>query len=181
MQRTVTTPADLSGEALDDLKSWLGISRAREDGLLMDLLGASLALCEAYIGKAPLEQTVEESIPASARATELSSSPVIALLAAEAMDENGNRSILGPEDYSFRIGAPQNASIEILQPINAEAIVVTIRTGIASEWGSVPHALKQGIIRLAAFHYRDREPGRSSTPPASVAALWRPWRAMRIA
>ena len=38
------------------------------------------------------------------------------------------------------------------------------------------------VIRLAAHHYRGREnPEASSSPPASVAALWGPWRRLRLA
>jgi len=180
MQRTVTTPAVLSGEALDDLKSWLGISRPSEDALLTDLLGASLALCEAFTGQAPLEQTIEEKVPASAGQYPLRSRPVRALLSVEMIGHDGTRSALAESDYDFRIDASDDACLGIGQDFDARGVAVSMRVGIAADWASVPHALKQGVIRLAAFQYRDRDSLRTIPPPASVTALWRPWRSIRI-
>jgi uncharacterized phiE125 gp8 family phage protein len=59
---------------------------------------------------------------------------------------------------------------------------VRLSVGIAADWASLPPALKHGVIRLAAHYYRDRDTGsqRTAAPPASVAALWQPWRAMRL-
>ena len=43
-------------------------------------------------------------------------------------------------------------------------------------------ALRHGIIRLAAHQHRERETsGPGPLPPAAIAALWRPWRRMRMA
>lgn len=181
MQRTVTTPADLTGAALDELKGWLGISRPRDDALLVDLLGASVALCEAFTGQAPIEQTVEETIPAPAGQYVLSTRPVRALLTAELVEADGTRTAFDQGAYIFEIDAAQTACITIESAPDAQAIVVSMRAGIAADWRSLPEALRQGMIRLAAFHYRDRESGRDADPPASVAALWRPWRILRLA
>ena len=46
---------------------------------------------------------------------------------------------------------------------------------------ALPEGLRQGVIRLAAHHYRERDMRRAhAVPPAAVAALWRPWRRMRL-
>jgi uncharacterized phiE125 gp8 family phage protein len=180
MQRTLITPAVLSGDALDDLKSWLGISRPREDALLTDLLGASLAVCEGFTGQAPLEQEVAETLQNEGGWQCLTSRPVRALVSVEAVAEDGALSPLGSDAFAFRIEASGTARIHLLGPLEASAVAVTIRAGIAADWSVLDPALKQGIIRLAAFHYRDRENGRDAIPPASVAALWHPWRALRL-
>ncbi|MEM6856820.1 MAG: hypothetical protein AAF559_03040 [Pseudomonadota bacterium] len=180
MQRTVITPADLSGSALDDLKSWLGISRPKEDPMLRDLLAASLSLCEAFTGQSPLEQTVEETIPSETGSYTLSTQPARYLVKVEIMSEDASRETLDQNDFEFRIDAGHRACIELKSNFEARPVVVSMRAGIASDWTVLPEALKQGIIRLAAFHYRDRETGRDAQPPASVAALWRPWRTLRL-
>ena len=182
MQRTVTTPADLSGEALDELKNWLGISRPSEDPLLINLLGASLSLCEAYTGQTPLEQIVEERISPKSGQSALTTRPVQALLAVEVIATDGTRSALSDEDYDFELDASHTACLKLKRQPNAQSVAVTLRAGLAPDWSSLPPALKQGAIRLAAFHYRDRDaPSRGAAPPASVTALWRPWRALRVA
>ena len=180
MQRTVTTPADLSGDALDDLKGWLGISRSQEDGQLTDLLGASLAMCEAFTGQMPIEQTVEEWVPNTRGEHSIATRPVRSFLSAERIAHDGTRSTLDAAAYEFRIDASQAACLSLDEDFEGQAIAVAFRAGLASEWSAVPQALKQGIIRLAAFHYRDRETGRDAIPPASVTALWRPWRIVRL-
>mgnify|MGYP001801882931 CR=1 FL=1 len=180
MQRTVITPADFSGDALDDLKAWLGISRPQEDALLTDLLQASAGLCEAFIGQSPIEQTIEETAPPSAAIYHLTTRPVRMLDSAETIASDGARAPLLQTDFEFAIDATSTASFRLRQAVEARAVAIQVRAGIAPDWSSLPKALKQGMIRLAAFHYRDRETGLDSTPPASVTALWRPWRTVRL-
>jgi len=185
MLRTVTTPVDLSADALDDLKGWLGISRPNEDSQLTDLLGASLAMCEAFTGQTPVEQDIEESVPATIGRHQLSTRPARSVVSVQAIAPNGMRTLMSADAYETQIDASGRLCIHISWlPAglpDKESVVVTLRAGIATDWATLPGPLKQGIIRLAAFHYRDRETGRDATPPVSVTALWRPWRVLRLA
>jgi hypothetical protein len=46
----------------------------------------------------------------------------------------------------------------------------------------LPEGIRQGALRLAAHQYRERDvDAPQPVPPAAVAALWRPWRRMRLA
>lgn len=49
---------------------------------------------------------------------------------------------------------------------------------LADDWAEVSPPLREGIIRFAGHLYRERDGG--GTPPAAVAALWRPWRELRL-
>jgi len=180
MHRTVTTPTDLTGEALEDLKSWLGISRPKDDTTLVSLLEASLALCEAFTGQTPIEQTIEERIPPMAGHYSLATRPVRAALTAEMLDAFGVRTTIPADHFTVNIDADSRAFVSLAKDIEGQAVAVSLRAGIASDWASLPGALKQGIIRLAAFHYNDRESVKDAKPPASVTALWRPWRIVRL-
>jgi hypothetical protein len=52
---------------------------------------------------------------------------------------------------------------------------------LAEAWADVPQGLRHGAIRLAAHLYRRRDDEADvSTPPAAVAALWRPWRRLHL-
>ena len=60
--------------------------------------------------------------------------------------------------------------------------VAVVTAGLAADWAGLPDGLRHGVIRLAAHHYRERDAASAAaSPPAAVAALWRPWRAMRLA
>ncbi|MGB3472157.1 MAG: hypothetical protein WBA51_15175 [Erythrobacter sp.] len=185
MLRTVTTPADLSADALDDLKGWLGISRPNEDDQLTGLLSASLAICEAFTGQTPIEQDIEESVPATIGRHQLSTRPARSVISAHAVSPDGARTPLNADAFEVQIDASGRLCIQIAklpaELSDSQSVAVTLRAGIAPDWATLPGPLKQGIIRLAAFHYRDRETGRDATPPVSVTALWRPWRVLRLA
>jgi hypothetical protein len=54
-------------------------------------------------------------------------------------------------------------------------------TGIAAAtWPDFDEALRQGIIRHAACRYRERDSGAAEALPAAIAALWRPFRTLRL-
>ena len=92
------------------------------------------------------------------------------------------RSALAAADYALDLDADGAGSVRLLTPDAAKRIAVTFTAGIASDWTALPEALRHGIMRLAAHQYREREgSGAGPLPPASVAALWRPWRRLRVA
>lgn len=184
MRRKIVMPADVSGSALAELKDWLGISRPNEDDLLTGLLQSSLEMCEAFTGLAPLSQQVEERLPAQAGRYRLASQPVETILSVEALAQNSTRSPLAPEQFEISFEAAGCAVINFFADTEGQAIVITLSSGLASEWSALPPAIRQGIIRLSAHMFRDRDrqgnAGNGATPPASVTALWRPWRTVRL-
>lgn len=181
MQRTIEQPASLSGAALTEFKQWLGITRPDEDGQLLELLRASLEMCEAFTGQTPLEQVVEEHLPVTKGRHSLLSRPVQQLLSAETVAFVGTRTTIAGQGHGFELDRTGVALADLKWDLDGEYLAVKVRVGIAHEWTSVPKPLRQGIIRLASHYYRDRDDERGSQPPASVIALWRPWRLVRLA
>ena len=185
MRRTIVEPADVSGTALAELKSWLGITRPNEDDLLVDLLQASLATCEAFIGQVPLWQLLEERLPVQPGRYPLTTRPIAtSIVTVELVAEDGSRSSVDTADYEIELESNGSACFRLDRALDGQGVAVRLRAGIAGVWDDLPPNLKQGIIRLAAFHYRDRDrtgdASSDNTPPASVAALWRPWRTLRL-
>ena len=184
MQRRIVEPADVSGAALAELKSWLGITRPNEDDLLINLLRTSLAMCESFTSQTPLGQLVEERLPVRQGRCIISSWPVSSISKLELEDQNGDRTDLTEDQIEAEILADGLLAVRILGDLEGQAVVVSIRVGISESWDAIPAPLKQGVIRLCAYHYRDRDrPGdgsKSSSPPASVSALWRPWQTQRL-
>ena len=80
---------------------------------------------------------------------------------------------MGPQSGRARDGHSRKAGEELE---DSEA------AGLAADWTVLPEPLRHGMVRLAAHQHRERESsGAASVPPAAVAALWRPWRRLRLA
>lgn len=180
MKRAILAPAELGGAALSELKHWLAIQTTQEDEALVRLIRAALDMCEAFTGAMPLAATCEEIIPASRDWHGLTTRPVHAITGVEAIRTEGTRSALPVDAYDVDITADGCGVVRVSQPGAAGRIAVRFAAGLAPGWGSLPDGLRHGIIRLAAHQYRERDDGAAAQPPAAVAALWQPWRRMRI-
>lgn len=182
MQRTILTPAVLPPEALDELKAWLAISSPAQDAALADQLGAALAICEAFTGLMPLEAECEELLSASPAAWQwLTTRPVEAVTLVEGIPAEGARFALAADAYAVELDADGGARVRVLKQGAAGRIAVRFTAGLAENWSSLPEAIRQGAIRLAAHNYRSRDgEDDSPSPPAAIAALWRPWRRHRL-
>lgn len=189
MKRSIVEPAVLAGTALDELKQWLAISAPREDALLTALLRTSLEMCEGFTGIMPLECLCEEVLAASGEWQCLASRPVQAITAVDALPVDGSRAALPSEAYAIDLDAEGAGMIRLTGRIvggmagSARGSKVAVRfiAGLAPDWDSLPESLRHGIIRLAAHNYRERDRDPGMTPPAAVAAVWRPWRRIRMA
>lgn len=181
MRRAILAPAELGGAALGELKSWLAITTNAEDSLLNGLLGAAAEACEGFTGAMPLQQTCEEVHTASPGWQSLRTAPVQAITGVDGIPAEGPRFALASDAYEIELGADGTGMVRILRSGAAGRIVVRFVAGLAPGWGSLPEALRHGIVRLAAHLYRERDAADPVQPPAAVNALWRPWRRMRLA
>lgn len=181
MHRVILTPATLPPSALAELKQWLGITTDRDDSLLAGLLAAALDICEAFTGQMPLQATCEEVLPASPGWHALATRPVQSITALDGLTADGTRFILSAGTYEIELDADGTGRVRLPMSGNETRIAVRFTAGIAPDWDSLPEALRHGLIRLAAHQHRERETsGAAPLPPAAVAALWRPWRRLRL-
>lgn len=74
----------------------------------------------------------------------------------------------------------EDALLERLLAAAYDTCGAFVGDALPAEWSALPPALNEGIIRFAAHLYRDREAVSPTEPPAAVAALWRPWRELRL-
>lgn len=182
MKRAIIAPADLAGPALDELKGWLAITTSGDDATLETLLRGALDMCEGFTGQMPLECTCEEILPASGEWQVLSARPVQAVTAVDGIPAEGPRLAFNPADYAIELDADGGARVRIIRPGSAGRIAVRFTAGMAAGWPSLPGGIRHGLIRLAAHGYRQRDQDAlGPVPPAAVAALWRPWRRLRLA
>lgn len=182
MKRLIVIPPVLPPAALAELKDWLGISTAMDDAPLAALLRAALEFCEDFTGRMPLQATCEEVLCVSGGWQRLSTSPVQTIVAVEGIPAEGPRFALATGDYELDLDADGGGLVRVLRQGTAGRIAVRLTAGLAPDWASLPETLRHGAIRLAAHQHRAREgDGADPYPPAAVAALWRPWRRMRLA
>ena len=182
MKRHIVTPAVLPPAALAELKQWLGITTPHDDTPLAALLRTALDLCEGFTGLMPLQAQCEELLPDRTGWQRLSAMPVQAITGAETVAPDGSRTPLQPIDYALDLNADGGGCIRLNNPGSTSRIAVQFNAGMAASWTDLPEALRHGLIRLAAHQHREREnSGTQAAPPASVAALWRPWRRLRLA
>lgn len=182
MKRLIVTPAVLPPMALAELKQWLGITTAHDDAPLAALLRAGLDLCEAFTGLMPLEAECEDTLPACTDWQRLSTRPVQAITQVESIAANGTRTALAVSAYAVDLDAQGIGRVRVTDGGAASRLAVRYVAGLASGWDQLPEALCHGLVRLAAHQHRERESnGANAAPPASVAALWRPWRQVRLA
>lgn len=182
MKRAILVPPALLPGALDELKQWLAIATTQDDAPLVASLQGALEMCEAFTRQMPLEAECEEVLPAHREWQCLATAPVQAVTGVERLALDGTRTPLPATDYAVELEADGTARIRMLASFGDSRIVVRFAAGIASDWASLPYGLRQGIIRFAAHNFTERSPDSSTTvPPASVAALWSPWRRLRLA
>ena len=182
MKRHIVTPAVLAPEALAELKLWLGITTAQDDAPLDDLLRTALEMCEGFTGSMPLIAECEEVLPLSCDWQMLATQPVQAITAISGIAADGTPTALAGDAWAVELDADGGGRVLVTSPGVASRIAVRFTAGLAGSWADLPDSLRQGIMRLAAHQHRERESsGAAPLPPAAVAALWRPWRRMRLA
>ena len=208
MMRVIVNPAVLPPEALAELKDWLGISTTLDDAPLSALLATALDVCADFTGMVPIVCQCEEALPTPQHWQQflpagnwmqpvprpmlqgnrdfgwhaLSTRPVQMVNAVYQIAPDGTRTALDPSTYQVRIDADGTGRIKLVDPGQYPRLVANFNAGMALSWDQLPTPIHHGIIRLAAHQHRTREAdGAAPLPPASVAALWRPWRQVRLA
>jgi uncharacterized phiE125 gp8 family phage protein len=182
MKRQIVAPAALSPAALAELKQWLGITTTADDAPLAALLRAALETCESFTGTMPLVAECEEVLPVRPGWQALLTRPVQAITQVTGIAPEGTALALASDAYGIELDADGGGRVRVTAPGAASRIAVRFAAGLAASWDALPDGLRYGVLRLAAHQHRERESeGAAPLPPAAVAALWRPWRRLRMA
>lgn len=173
----------LPPEAAGAAKQYLRVERPDEDGLIGSLAQAAAELCETFTGQALLARGFVETMPASRAWQRLSRTPVRAITSVEAVPAEGPAQPLAIGLHAIDIDSNAEGWVRLTGPIEARRIKVGYQAGAAGAWADLPAPLRHGILRLAAHLYTVRVAEGARTPdplPAAVAALWRPYRRLRL-
>lgn len=164
---------------LEDAKAYLRLESAGEDALLGALLATATGLCEAYLGSALVARTITEELGTGGGWQRLRHAPVRAITGVEGLPADGAAFALPVDGYQIDLDAQGDGWVRVTRPGSAGRVRVTYQAGLAADADGVPAPIAQGVTRLTAWLYTDRD--RREGPPAAVAALWRPYRRLRLA
>ncbi|MCH4152242.1 MAG: phage head-tail connector protein [Sphingobium sp.] len=162
-----------------ETKEWLRIDTANDDATIEALVRAAIGMAEDFCGQRMFARAGVEVLTLPYEWTRLRACPVSAITAARALAGNGTTSALAGGSYATDITGDGDGWVRVGLSRSETRLELDIVAGMAADWPSLPEALRQGIVRLAAHLFTERE--NSDPPPAIVTALWRPWRRMRIA
>lgn len=163
---------------LEEAKAYLRLDGSGEDALLVRMIATATALCEAFTGTVLVRREAVETLPAARGWQPLAHMPVVAITGVDALADDGTGTPLPADAYAIDIDAAGTGWLRLTRPGVEERVRVTCRTGLAEDAAGVPAPLAQGVILLAAHLFDRRE--MPAAPPAAIAALWRPWRRIRL-
>lgn len=166
--------------SIDEARAQLRIEAGHDDALLAGLLRSATALCEQVTGLALVERAVTETLAISGEWQRLAMTPVRAISAVEGVPAEGSAFAFPVASYAIDIDPRGDGWVKVSVPGAAGRMRVRYAAGLAASAGEVPEGLRQGIMLLTAHLHRERDRSEGKDPPASVAALWRPWRRMRL-
>jgi uncharacterized phiE125 gp8 family phage protein len=160
--------------SLGEIKAFLRLDRDSDDALIAGFIRTAMALCEAFTGQWLLVRTAEQRLEPTLDWQRLTVLPVTAITGIE----TATGSLLD-DQFDSDIDAAGTGWLR-LRTIPDSRPVARFHAGLGSDWNAVPEPLRQGIIRLVAHFYTHRDAADAGPPPTAVAALWRPWRRMRL-
>ncbi len=164
---------------LAETKDWLRIETASDDAAIGALLRSAIGMAEDFCAQQMFARSGTERLALSCEWTRLRACPVSAISAVRAIAADGTATALAVGAYALDITGDGDGWVRVSQSRAETRLEVDIMAGVAADWPSLPDSLRQGIVRLAAHLFTERE--NSDAPPAIVTALWRPWRRMRLA
>ncbi len=166
--------------ALAELQAFLRLDpHGAEDALLAGFIRTASELCEAFIGERLIARDGTETLRGTGDWQRLSARPVQSIIGATGIDRNGVEQPLAGDAYLVDIDKDGIGWLRIMTG-DSQRVRISFNAGSAADWNGVPEPLRQGIIRLAAHLYSHRDSATDSGPPTAVAALWRPYRRMRL-
>ncbi|MDB5714271.1 MAG: Transfer Agent [Sphingomonadales bacterium] len=169
-----------SAEAVAAAKDYLRIDGTGEDALVGGLVAIAVESCEGFVGRVLIARGMSETLVPMVAWQRLTAGPVLSVTSVTALALNGVESAVAGSAYELDIDANGGGRVRFVAVLATSRAVVRYQAGSGAGWADIPNGLRQGIVRLVAhwYVYRDRE--EAPVPPASVAALWRPERRMRL-
>lgn len=176
--------------SLAEAKLHLKLDAGDEDALVEALLEAATAACRAFTGRELTQQTWRLTLDRTPDGPlALPRPPLVSITSVIAYDDADQAATLAAANYLVdrdsvpgRIVLRRGASWPTIGRV-ANGLEVVFVAGHGAHARDVPAPLRQGILVLVAHGYERREPMAGDMPalPATVRALWQPYRTAGLA
>lgn len=182
----------LSGPAvepvgIEEARAFLRLDARDEDAFIAACVAAARQACESYTGRALINQTwqlyldqwPESDIP-------LPRPPLRSVETIKTYDANGAATLADPQSYWVDAAATPGRVRRrgtAIWPAPGRAVAgieITFIAGYGSSWNDVPAALRQGILMTVGYFFDHRDALWPAALPAPIAALWQPYRIVRL-
>lgn len=177
--RVELVPPATEPVSVAEFKAYLRVEGSDEDALIAGLGRSATAMCEAFTGLTLIVRPLVEVIDADGDGRRLTRAPVVVVDGVDALDAGGVVRALAADVFTTTIDANGVGRVRTGDG-SAERLSVRYRAGMADNWNGVPEPLRQGITRLVAHLYAERDATAEQGPPAAVTALWRPYRQLKL-
>jgi len=165
---------------MSEAQAYVRIETGEEEAVLAGLIRTASGLCEAFINQAVVARPFECDLPASGCWERLPITPVRSITDIAAVDSGGGSTPLSSGTYTIDIDYAGDGWVRLASVPAVTRVKVGGTAGMADDQNGVPEPIRQGVLRLVAHLFADRD-GEGAAPPAAVTALWRPYRRMRLA
>ena len=159
-------------------RGYLRVGGTGEDALLATLARAAFGVGEAFTGAPFLLRAQEDLVAATGDWVPLLAEPVSAIAGVTGLPVGAAPFVLPPAAYAVDIDSGGRGWVRASPSAGTARVAVAYTAGLAATWDALPAAVAQGLVLLIAHLFEDR--AGATLPPAAVAALWRPWRRMRL-
>lgn len=176
----IGVPATEPLVSLSEAQAHLRLESGDEEALLASYLRTASALCETFLNQIVIRRAFTEEVLISTEWQKLRSSPVRLIDTVFAVDAQGAARRLASGDFAVDIDAQGYGWVRSTTLIDGVLLQVGGVAGMAEGPNNVPEPVRQGVLRLTAHLFANRD-GPGGEPPAAVTALWRPFRRMRLA
>ena len=173
-------PLVVTADAVDEFKTYVRIESDEEDALIAALLATAIRHGEGFTGQIFLRRAMIDRLGVASAWQRLGATPVNGITSVTGLPAEGPPVLLPVLAYAIDIDGAGDGWVRVSAPGDAVRVDVSLIAGIALDWSGLPETLRHGVIRLAAHLHGVRDAADDAGPPAIVAALWRPWRRMRL-
>ena len=175
------SPPLIAAEAFDDAAAYLRLSGDEELTLIAGLLSTALLQCEAFCGTTLLRRAGAEDVRISGTWQMLGATPLRSISGVSGLNAAGEAIPIAASGYAIDIDEAGTGWLRVHDGGGAALVRVSFEAGSAQTWGDIPPPLRQGMLRLVAHLYSNRDSASDAGPPPAVTMLWRAFRRLRLA
>lgn len=165
---------------MSEAQAYLRLEIDDEEPMLSGLIRTTTALCETFINQVLITRDFTVDLQCSRNWQRLSINPVRSVTGVSMVALDGTETALAATDYEIDLDASGWGWVRVTMAGAESRIRARGTAGLATTQSDVPEPIRQGVLRLVAHMFEQRDRGGGQVP-AAVTALWRPYRRLVLA